>query len=127
MGKGVPRLKTGEVVISPAFVSGGGGGWPTHDGNASLANANDPAGTGGAMPYWQPKPNGSYPHTMRPTFITAHGLNTEWPNASSTHAGKMNVTVMADGSVKLIPPTMIYIVYQRLNGFADAKVTENNF
>jgi prepilin-type processing-associated H-X9-DG protein len=126
MGKGVPRLKTGEAVVALAFIACGGAGWPGSDGNAGAANASNPdPSSGGAQPYWQPKPDGNHPHLWRPTYITAHGYNTEWPNNSSVHAGKVGNSVMADGSVRGISPNIEYITYQKLNAHADGKQFRN--
>jgi prepilin-type processing-associated H-X9-DG protein len=58
------------------------------------------------------------PHAYSPTYITAWGINTEWPGTSSYHTGGMNAT-MGDGSVQFIAQSIDMRAYIALNGIGD--------
>jgi prepilin-type N-terminal cleavage/methylation domain-containing protein/prepilin-type processing-associated H-X9-DG protein len=62
------------------------------------------------------------PHAYEPTFITAWGINTEWPGTSSYH-GNMIQAAYADGSVKLVNQAISYRTYILINSIADNYVT----
>jgi prepilin-type processing-associated H-X9-DG protein len=54
------------------------------------------------------------PLLYQPVFLTAWGINNEWPAASSLHVGGCQV-VMADGSVRFVSQNINWITWNNLN------------
>lgn len=57
------------------------------------------------------------PHSFTPTYITAWGINTEWPGTSSFHPGGIQA-LYGDGSVSFLAETVDYGTYTKLNAIA---------
>ena len=60
----------------------------------------------------------SGPHTNTPSYITAWGINTEWPGASGYHTSGIQ-TACADGSVHFVNESVNYGTWLKLNAMAD--------
>jgi prepilin-type N-terminal cleavage/methylation domain-containing protein len=111
---GVRRTR-GEAVFRAAFVYTGYTGasiqppylWP--DGSAPADGA------------WFRKAPYDYP----PSYITAWGINTEWPGASSMHTGGV-MCARADGSVGFYRSTMPWGLWVAVNGIGDGGVVNVN-
>ena len=111
-GTGARRRTTGAAVFRAAFVGPGYTGWGGNEGGGiRTVQCDGSAMTNGA---WF---RGS-PHAYSPTYITAWGINTEWPGTSSYHTGGMNAT-MGDGSVQFIAQSIDIRAYIALNGIGD--------
>ena len=61
------------------------------------------------------------PYLFPPTFMTAFGINTEWPGAASLHTGGIQVT-MADGTVRFISQNIDWTLWNYLNSRASGEV-----
>jgi len=61
------------------------------------------------------------PYSFTPTYITAWGINTEWPGASSMHTGGA-VCARADGSVAFCRQNIKWGTWAALNGVGDGAV-----
>ncbi len=114
--KGLPRT-IAEAVFRSAFVGGSvfccEYATPpfTHpDGSAA-----DP--TGSQPNAWFRGVNGAIPLAYIPVTMSAFGINTEWPGASSMHPGTANVT-LADGSVRNMSDTVDYGIWLKVNARA---------
>jgi hypothetical protein len=119
-GTGKRRLRGGEAVFRSAFVFTQYAGTPANE------VVNNP-------PYKKPDDcgdatNGGWfragPHSFTPTYLTAWGINTEWPGPSSTHTGKMVQAARADGSVGVYSQDIVWGVWVAVNGVEDAQPTE---
>lgn len=104
-------------VYRAAFLGAAHAGWGANEDGIQRAWEVD--GTG----YKQP---GTWfragPHAYEPTFITAWGINTEWPGLASYHGGGVQTT-FADGSVRFLTANVAMRTYVLLNGIADNYVT----
>jgi prepilin-type N-terminal cleavage/methylation domain-containing protein/prepilin-type processing-associated H-X9-DG protein len=56
-------------------------------------------------------------HAFTPTYITAWGINTEWPGASSLHPGGAN-TCWGDGSVAFVNENLDWVTWLKINAVA---------
>lgn len=112
-GTGVIRVGNGEAVFCSAFVALAHAGWGTNEGGTSRFAQPDNSGV---------KPVGWFrapPHAFTPTYLTAWGMNTEWPGASSVHSGGVVNCVKGDGSVSGIQEGIDWALWVKLNGVAD--------
>jgi prepilin-type processing-associated H-X9-DG protein len=118
-GTGQPRLNTGERVFRAAFVFTGRYGECCIP-NQGLYEFVRPDGSA-LVDDWFPAPS---PHAFSPTHISVYGPNSEWPGASSLHAGGLNV-VLADGSARFVTETIPWHIWVKINGIEDGNpVTE---
>ena len=110
-GTGARRSKS-ESVFRAAFIGPGITGWGGNEGGGIRTVQCDGS----------PMNNGAWfrnsPYPYSPTYITAWGINTEWPGTSSFHSGGMNAT-MGDGSVQFINKNIDMRAYIALNGIGD--------
>ena len=56
---------------------------------------------------------------MEPVYLTAWGMNCEWPGASSVHAGGVVMCIKGDGSVAPVSDSITWFLWVNLNGYAD--------
>lgn len=106
-GTGAPRV--GTPVFCSAFVATAYAGWQANEGGG--ANVVNVDGTAKA-PGWFRN------HSFTPTYLTAWGINTEWPGASSLHPGGMHA-LYGDSSVSFLQETIDYGTYLKLNAISD--------
>jgi len=104
---GTGRRRAGAPVFRTAFVSTNTGGWAGDEGRQTLRPDGSPI-TG----RWWP-----VNHAMTPTYISAWGLNAEWPGASSLHPGGAN-TCWGDGSVAFVGETIDWTTWMKINAVA---------
>lgn len=108
-GTGVRRMG-GNRVFRSALVATAHTGWA---GNETGPNTVAVDGT--------PQTNGRWfrgaPHSYTPTYITAWGINTEWPGASSFHPGGIQ-TLFADGSIAFISANIQYGTWVKINSLS---------
>jgi len=107
-GTGLERLNTaGERVFRAAFV------WTGVSGRCCESGLyRDPAG---GSTWWFPAGG---PHAFSPTYITAYGINANWPGVHSGHPGGVN-SLLGDGAVRFISETMNWSDWCKLNGIED--------
>lgn len=115
-GTGVRRRRGGEAVFRSAFV------FSAVNGQAKGGPVMEPDGTGpiNVDGHWFR----ASPHAFTPTYITAWGLNTEWPGASSNHSGGVVQSVLGDGSVRPFVKNINWQVWTSINGMADTSVVQ---
>lgn len=113
---GTGLRRAGAPVFRPAFVSFPIAGW----------GGNEPGGYPTSPPVPRvvradgaPMVPGTWfvNHAYNPTYITAWGINAEWPGSSSYHPGGVNVC-FADGSVTFLSESMDWQPYMVMNGYA---------
>ncbi len=108
-GNGVPRLNTnGERVFRAALVWTGVSGECCESGRWRRPDGSSATG-------WWP---GAGPHPFSPTYISAYGINSNWPGAGGLHPGGVNVS-LADASVRFVSETIPWHVWAKLNAVAD--------
>ncbi len=121
---GGPQLTTGTGIIRPnadwavfcsAFVATAYAGWGTAEGGTIRFSDVDGSGPKMANDSWFRRS----PHCFTPTYLTAWGMNTEWPGASSRHAGGVINCIKGDGSVSSIQERISWFVWVNLNAIAD--------
>lgn len=118
-GTGVPRLIGAEAVFRSAFVytaifgrvGGEGGKYSKPDGSGPQASEWFRAG----------------PHSFTPTYITAWGLNTEWPGADSMHSSGSVNCLMGDASVRNIQENIPWGLWCIINGKDDTKAAKTAY
>jgi hypothetical protein len=112
-GTGVRRVRPWEAVFRSAFVY-----TPVH-------------GAGNLAPWV--RPDGSYqpdswfrgsPHSYAPSYLTAWGINVEWPGASAQHSGGICQGIRGDASVGQYAKNINWGVWVALNGLQDAAVVQ---
>ncbi|MBP3958783.1 DUF1559 domain-containing protein [Gemmata sp. G18] len=118
-GGGLIRARGGEAVFRSAFV------WTSIYGQSTQAPYMKPDGSGPMVPE---QSGGQWfragPHSFTPTYLTAWGINCEWPGASSMHGSSVNVA-RADGSVGNISTSMSWPIWVAVNGVGDGSVVSN--
>ena len=114
-GTGMPRRSNGEQVFRSAFV------WTGIYGECCQGNMyyTAPDGGGALNGQWF---LGGWPYPFSPTYITAYGINANWPGASSLHPGGLNV-LLADGSARFATETMSWPTWAMINGIHDKYTT----
>lgn len=115
-GTGAFRVGQGNRVYCSALVATAFAGWAGNEGGGQRTRNPDGSARGDAGWFR------AGPHAFTPTYLTAWGINTEWPGASSEHTANGINTVCADGSVNFIAESIDYGVYLRLNAIADGVV-----
>ncbi len=117
-GTGVPRVGAGEAVFRAAFVGGSFttamncGGQDTSNPPRVFVNPDGSPVTG----WWK-----AGPHLLAPYFNAEHGINAEWPGASSTHVGGVQVA-MGDGAVRFISSNLDWRIWNYLNSKKNGEV-----
>jgi hypothetical protein len=112
-GTGQPRAGSGESVFCTAFVACAYAGWGTNEGG-STRFANPETGAAKSVGWVR-----GGPHAFTPTYLTAWGMNTEWPGASSLHTGGIVNCVRGDGSVVGVNEGIDWALWVKMNGIAD--------
>ena len=113
-GTGIFRPNEGWAVFRSAFVGCCVHGWGSNEGGTTrFAEVDNSAA----------KQSGQWfragPHSYGPTYLTAWGMNTEWPGASSVHAGGVVMCIKGDGSVAPVSDSITWFLWVNLNGYAD--------
>lgn len=108
---GKRRLRGGESVFRSAFVFNGVCGQSVEIGWYSRPDGSVP----GAGCSWFR----AAPHAFSPTYLTAWGINNEWPGAGTMHASCQ--TARADGSVGGISVQVDPNVWVIINGVGDSR------
>jgi prepilin-type N-terminal cleavage/methylation domain-containing protein len=109
-GTGTIRVGRGESVFRSAFVYTG------HTGESvQPSRYQSPDGTTPTDPQWF---RGG-PHSYAPSYLTAWGINVEWPGASTVHSGDMLQCLRGDGSVAGVQENIEHRVWVTINGLAD--------
>jgi prepilin-type N-terminal cleavage/methylation domain-containing protein len=112
-GTGILRPNAESAVFASAFVATAYAGWGTNDGGTIRFAEVDNSGPK-SVGWWR-----SAPYSYAPTYLTAWGMNTEWPGASSMHSGGIVMCVRGDGSVLQMSKGMSWFLWVNLNGYAD--------
>jgi prepilin-type N-terminal cleavage/methylation domain-containing protein len=118
-GGGTLRARGGEAVFRSAFVFTG------IYGQSSQAPYMKPDNSGPMVPE---QSGGQWfkaaPHSYSPTYLTAWGINCDWPGVSSMHGSSVQAA-RADGSVGTYSTSMSWPAWVAVNGVGDgAVVTE---
>ncbi len=110
-GTGIRRVG-GESVFRASFIALAVTGWAGNEGGGARCKEVDGNG----------KTNGNWfrgaPYAYEPTYITAWGINAEWPGTSSFHTGGIQ-SGFADGGVHFITSNIDMGAYIKLNAIAD--------
>lgn len=108
-GTGILRVGASESVFRSAFVYTG------HTGQSVQLPYQWPDGSAAVDGGWF---RGA-PHSYCPSYITAWGINTEWPGASTVHSGDMLQCLRGDGSVAGVQENIAHRIWVTINGIAD--------
>lgn len=109
-GTGERRFRGGEAVFRSAFIY-----TSVH-------------GRSVQVPYYEPDDSGpsqpdnwfrAGPHSYCPSYLTAWGLNTEWPGAGAVHSGGIVQAARADGSVGIYRENIEWATWVTINGVGD--------
>ena len=112
-GTGEVRMGAGESVFSSAFIATALAGWGTNEGGQTrFANVDNTSAKG--VGWFR-----AGPHSFTPTYLTAWGINTEWPGASSLHSGGVVNVIKGDASVTNVNDSTTYFLWVNLNGVND--------
>jgi prepilin-type N-terminal cleavage/methylation domain-containing protein len=112
-GTGTRRARGGEAVFRAAFVYTG------VNGRSMYAPFLKPDGGTPSEGTWFKAAPYSYP----PSYLTAWGINTEWPGASSMHTGGVVQAARADGSVGSFRTSIPWGMWVAMNGIGDGAVS----
>jgi hypothetical protein len=112
-GTGIPRSSLPDSVFCAAFVAFAHAGWATSENGSSFQEV-DGSGQKAAGTWFR-----AAPHAFEPTYLTAWGMNTEWPGACSSHAGSVIMCIKGDGSVAPVSDSITWFLWVNLNGYAD--------
>jgi len=101
-GTGIPRVGAAEATFRPALVSPP---WTDSQGSLNTVTGGYPSPDGVFNPqpsflFWR-----SAPALYKPTYVSAWGINSDWPGPASYHPGGAQF-VMIDGSVHFLPETI---------------------
>jgi prepilin-type N-terminal cleavage/methylation domain-containing protein len=114
---GKRRLRGGEAVFRSAFV------YTAVNGRAMYAPFKKPdEGTPSEGQWFR-----AGPHSYCPSYLTAWGINTEWPGASAEHSGGTCLVLRGDGSVANFQKNIHWGTWVTVNGIADAGTLQVNF
>ncbi len=102
-----------EGVFRSAFVGSPISGWGANEDGQNRALEVDGSGFKRPGQWFR-----AAPYAYEPTFITAWGINTEWPGASSYHGNAIQAA-FADGSVRFTNSNISMRTYVLLNAIAD--------
>lgn len=108
-GTGVRRTRGGEAVFRSAFVYTG------VNGRSMYPPFLRPDGAVPKEGQWFR----SGPFSYAPSYLTAWGINTEWPGASSMHTGNVVLAARGDGSVGTFRSSIPWGTWVALNGIGD--------
>ena len=114
-GGGIIRARGGEAVYRAAFV---------YTGYAGRSKYPPFMGADGSA---TPSVDGQWisgltsPHRYPPSYLTAWGINCDWPGASSMHGSSVQAA-RADGSVGSYTTSMSWPVWVAVNGVGDGAV-----
>jgi len=108
-GTGKRRARGGEAVFRSAFV------YTAHTGTAAQPVYKKPDDSGATDPQWFR----AGPHSYAPSYLTAWGLNVEWPGASAEHPAVVQC-LRGDGSVNAYTKNIRWGTWVAINGIADA-------
>ncbi|MFN9604458.1 MAG: DUF1559 domain-containing protein [Planctomycetota bacterium] len=114
-GTGKRREIVGAAVFRAAFVSPHVNGYA--GGESGLVFEVDGSALKTAPSWFRVAP-----YVLEPTFLALWGINTEWPGASSYHAGGIQAA-FGDGSVRFVSSRMEWKTYLLVNAIADNYVT----
>lgn len=115
-GGGVRRNRGGEAVFRAAFV------FPPYTGQSVQSPYKKPDDTAAGDGAWFV----AGPHSYSPSYLTAWGMNCDWPGASSQHSGSVVLSLRADGSVSNLTKNLPWGMWVAMNGVADnATIREN--
>ncbi len=116
-GTGTRRNIFQWAVFRAAFLGAPHAGWGANEDGVQRALEVDGSGFKQAGTWFR-----AGPHVYEPTFITAWGINTEWPGTSSYHTGGIQ-TAFADGSNRFMSNSILMKTYVLVNSIADNYVT----
>jgi prepilin-type N-terminal cleavage/methylation domain-containing protein len=111
-GTGARRLRGGEAVFRSAFV------YTAVVGRAMYPPFRRPDGGTPSEGTWFR----AGPHSYCPSYLTAWGLNTEWPGASSMHSGGIVQAIRGDASVGQYAKNINWGVWVMINGIEDGSL-----
>lgn len=100
--------RVGAPVFRPALVAFAHTGWAGNETGEHTVRADGAAQQPGT---WFVN------HSTLPSYITAWGINTEWPGTSSYHPGGV-MAGYGDGSVSFLSETIDWGTYIKINGIA---------
>jgi prepilin-type N-terminal cleavage/methylation domain len=119
-GTGKRRVRGGESVFRSAFVYTAVNGRAMYD-LAPFGHFKKPDDSTDAV-------EGQWfraaPYSYCPSYLTAWGINTEWPGASAEHSGGVCLALRADGSVAPYQKNIRWATWVAINGIADAGLVE---
>jgi prepilin-type N-terminal cleavage/methylation domain-containing protein len=118
-GSGKRRVGAGEAVFRSAFVYTGYAGQINNESGGSVKKPDD-SGNASSGGWFR-----AAPHSFSPTYLTAWGIDTEWPGAGSNHAGGICQATRADGSVGSISKTIAWPTWVAVNGVADGSTASD--
>lgn len=108
------RRNSSQAVFRVAFVGTTANGWGGNEAGERVREVD--GGTRGGGAWFR-----AAPYSNTPSYITAWGINNEWPGASGYHTGGIQ-TASADGSVAFISKSVAYGTWLKLNAMADNNV-----
>ncbi|MBI1900152.1 MAG: DUF1559 domain-containing protein [Planctomycetia bacterium] len=108
-GTGRRRVRGGEAVFRSAFV------YTPVVGRAMFPPFRTPDDSAPREGQWFRRS----PHSYAPSYLTAWGLNTEWPGASSLHSAGIVLCLRGDDSVGNYRQNIMWGVWVAINGIAD--------
>lgn len=116
-GTGTRRLRGGEAVFRSAFV------YTAVVGRATYPPFCKPDGSNGGSA-WEGQWFRAGPHSYCPSYLTAWGLNVEWPGASAMHSGGIVQALRGDASVGVYTENINWGVWVSINGLEDGAVVQ---
>ncbi|NLX57446.1 MAG: DUF1559 domain-containing protein [Planctomycetaceae bacterium] len=116
-GTGARQTNPSYASFCSAFVATCTNGWGSGEGGVTrFADVDNSKPKGGG--FFRSSPN-----SFTPTYLTAWGINTEWPGASSLHAGDVVMCIKGDGSVAPVSDSITWGLWLALNGIADSNTS----
>jgi prepilin-type N-terminal cleavage/methylation domain-containing protein len=111
---GTGAERTSSYVYRGAFVAHTTNGWGSNEGGTTRFSFFDDSGPCGG---WCPV--ATNPYMYGPTYLTAWGMNVEWPGSSGVHSGGVVMCTKGDGSVVAVSEDITWFLWVNLNGIAD--------